>query len=264
MPLTPSLEDFAPDTFRFYRHALSVLQTERTPFLVGGAYALAYYTGIVRHTKDLDLFVRPSDVKQTLTILEAAGYRTEIVFTHWLAKTYLADDFIDVIFCSGNGLCPVDEDWFRHSVDGDVLGVSAHLIPAEEMIWQKAYIMERERFDGADVIHLIRALGRQLDWDRLLARFGPYGRILLSHLLLFGFVYPDDHESIPSRVLELLSSSLKEESSAPQDRRRCRGPLLSRTQYLPDVEQWGYPDPRQAPLGTMSEQQIVVWTDAGR
>ena len=31
------------------------------------------------------------------------------------------------------------------------------LIPAEEMIWSKAFIMERERYDGADVAHILRA-----------------------------------------------------------------------------------------------------------
>jgi hypothetical protein len=264
MSSTVSLEEFAPDTFRFYRQVLSVLQSAREPFLVGGAYALGYYTGIVRHTKDLDLFVKPNQVKQTLNVLEAAGYRTEMFFTHWLAKAYHADDFIDVIFSSGNGLCPVDDDWFRYAVDGEVLGISARLIPAEEMLWQKSYIMERERFDGADVIHLIRACGGQLDWDRLLHRFGAHRRVLLSHLILFGFVYPDDSKSIPTEVLEVLLGSIKVESSAPQDRRRCRGPLVSRTQYLPDIEEWGYPDPRLAPLGTMSKQQLADWTDAGR
>ncbi len=231
---------------------------------MGGAYAFGYYTGIVRHTKDLDLFVRPSDVQRTLSILQAAGYPAEIVFTHWLAKAYHADDFVDVIYSSGNGRCVVGDDWFRHAVDGQVLGVSARLIPAEEMIWQKAYIMERERFDGADVIHLIHARGRLLDWDRLLARFGPHGRVLLSHLILFGFVYPDDHESIPPRVLAHLIHSLKEESSALHERNRCRGPLLSRTQYLPDLEEWGYADPRLEPSGTMTKEQIAAWTDAGR
>jgi hypothetical protein len=264
MPRETSLEQSVPETYRFYRHVLSVLQTEQTPFLVGGAYAFTYYTGIVRHTKDLDLFVRPADAMRMLHLLGSAGYRGELYFSHWLAKAYHADDFIDVIFCSGNGLCPVDDDWFRHAVDGDVLGVAARLIPPEEMIWQKAYIMERERFDGADVLHLIRARGRQLDWHRVLTRFGPHGRILLCHLLLFGFVYPDDRESIPTSVIDALKKALTEEVNDPQQPRRCRGPLLSRTQYLPDIEQWGYPDPRLAPLGTMSEEQIAVWTDAGR
>ncbi len=58
------------------------------------------------------------------------------------------------------------------------------------MIWSKAFIMERERYDGADIAHLILACGRDLDWRRLLGRFGRRWRVLLSHLVLFGFVYP--------------------------------------------------------------------------
>jgi Uncharacterised nucleotidyltransferase len=259
-----TLEQFAPDTFRFYRHALEIMQASAPPFLLGGAYALGYYTGITRHTKDLDLFVRPADVQQTLDVLAQAGYRGEIFFSHWLAKVYHGDDFIDLIFNSGNGQCAVDDAWFEHALAGEVLRTNVRLIPVEEMIWQKAYIMERERFDGADVNHLLRARGRQLDWERLLARFGPHWRILLSHLVLFGFVYPDDQESVPAWVLRSLLARFHHEPSGTLNGRVCQGTLLSRTQYLPDIEEWGYADPRLAPLGTMTKEQIVPWTDAGR
>src|ERR1044071_7752165 len=50
------------DTNAFYRRTLHVLSDARTPFLVGGSHALLNYTGIVRETKDFDLFVRQSDV----------------------------------------------------------------------------------------------------------------------------------------------------------------------------------------------------------
>ena len=33
------------------------------PFLVGGAYAFARYTGIERHTKDFDVFVRAARLR---------------------------------------------------------------------------------------------------------------------------------------------------------------------------------------------------------
>jgi hypothetical protein len=185
---TQSLEQFAPCSFRFYRRALEIMQESGLPFLLGGAYAFGYYTGITRHTKDLDLFVRRDDVRSALGHFAAAGYRTELVFSHWLAKVFHGDDFVDMIYSSGNGLCAVDDAWFVHAVEGEVLGTPVRLMPAEEMIWQKAYIMERERFDGADVAHLIRARGKQLDWGRLLERFGPHWRVLLSHQILFGFV----------------------------------------------------------------------------
>jgi hypothetical protein len=260
-----TLEQLDPHAFRFYRDALAVMKASGVPFLLGGAYAFGYYTDITRHTKDLDLFVRPADARRALAALDAAGYRTEILFAHWLGKAHHHNDFIDVIFASGNGLCVVDDVWFAHAVEGVVLGTEARLIPAEEMVWQKAYIMERERFDGADVMHLLRARGRRLDWDRLLWRFGAHWRVLLSHLVLFGFVYPGDRDNIPADVLRTLTDRLFEEpADGREGDRLCRGPLLSRTQYLADTEEWGYGDARLTPLGRMSEEQVERWTDAGR
>ena len=259
-----TLEEFAPETFRFYRHVLEILRDAHLPFLVGGAYALSYYTGITRHTKDFDLFVRAADNRRTLDILAAAGYRMEHTFSHWLGKVFWDSDFVDVIHNSGNGLCPVDDDWFAHAVEGEVLGTRVAIVPVEEIIWQKAYIMERERFDGADILHLIRARGSHLDWNRLLARFGPDWRVLLSHLLLYGFVYPDEQDVVPPLVLQKLSERLREKPGSTPVAHLCRGPLLSRTQYLPDIEHWGYVDPRAAPLGSLTAEQVARWTDAGR
>jgi hypothetical protein len=47
-----------PRARAFYVHTLATLNASGVPYLVGGAYAFARYTGIERHTKDLDLFVR--------------------------------------------------------------------------------------------------------------------------------------------------------------------------------------------------------------
>ena len=49
-----------------------MLSTRRAcPFLVGGAYAFARYTGIERHTKDFDVFVRPRDFDRALDAFAA-------------------------------------------------------------------------------------------------------------------------------------------------------------------------------------------------
>jgi hypothetical protein len=257
-----NLENQAPVAFRFYHDALAVLRAADVPFLVGGAYAFACYTGIARHTKDLDIFVRPPDARRALQALQRAGYRTELTFPHWLGKAHHGGDFLDVIFSSGNGLCTVDEGWFEHAVEGEVLGEPARLVPVEEMIWQKSYIMERERFDGADVLHLLRARGATLDWGRLLARFGPHWRILLSNLVLFGFVYPEEKDAIPPAVLSTLVDRLADRAVA--NGRLCQGTLLSRMQYLPDTAEWGYHDARLLPGGKMSPEQIESWTAAGK
>src|SRR5262245_38098050 len=132
-------------TLAFYRRAVDALLAARAPFLVGGSYAYERYTGIARHSKDFDIFAREQDVDAILTILEAMGCRPERTFPHWLAKAYQGDDYVDVIYSGGSGIAVVDEEWFRHAVEGEVLGARVKLIPAEEMIWSKAFVMERER-----------------------------------------------------------------------------------------------------------------------
>jgi hypothetical protein len=252
-----------PDTAELYRTALEMLNRSGVPYTVGGTYAFQYYAGICRTTKDFDIFVRPRDVQRVLDVLKRCGFRTEIAFTHWLAKAHHGDSFIDVIHNSGNGVAEVDDEWFAHAVDEEILGVQAKLCPAEEMIWSKAMIMERERFDGADVAHLFRHCSGLLNWDRLVRRFGPNWRILLSHLVLFGFIYPGERALIPSSVIKELMNRLLAELDVPtRDSKVCQGTLLSRAQYLVDIDDWGYEDARLAPRGSLTPEQIAVWTAA--
>lgn len=257
----------SPRTREFYVRSMVVLTGAGVPFLVGGAYALKLFTGIERHTKDLDLFVKPIDLDRALETLEAAGFRTERAFPHWLAKAYESEDdgrrFIDIIYRSGNGLSSVDDEWFAHAIEADVLGVPARLTPPEESIWSKAFVMERERFDGADVAHLIRALGPTLDWGRILCRFGPHWRVLLAHLVLFGFIYPAERDKVPARVLLDMTDRLRSEAEAPVPKEPvCQGTLLSRAQYLDDLRRDGLADGRIEPRGTMTPGDVARWTAA--
>ncbi len=247
-------------SIRFYRRALGVLTDAGVPHLVGGAYAYARYTGIERHTKDFDVFIRREDFAKADWAFLKAGYKTDLTFPHWLGKAYSGDDFVDLIFSAGNGVAAVDDRWFEHAVKEQVFGVDVDLIPPEEMIWSKGLIMERERFDGADVAHVIRAVGDRLDWDRLLERFGPFWRPLYAHIVLFGFIYPSDRDKVPRRVLETLAARMREETEAGSANEKvCYGTIISRQQYLKDIDDWGYTDARLA-LGTMTEAEISHWT----
>jgi hypothetical protein len=252
-----------PDKAELYRRALEMLNRSGVPYLVGGTYAFHYYAGIARTTKDFDIFVRAQDLRRVLDVIERCGFKTEIAFSHWLAKAFSGEHFIDIIFSSGNGVAPVDDEWFAHAVNEEVLGVPVKLCAAEEMIWSKSLIMERERYDGADVAHLLRHCCGLLNWDRLVRRFGAHWRVLLSHLVLFGFVYPGERALVPSAVMRDLVNRLLAELEEPtRDSKVCQGTLLSRAQYLVDVDQWGYEDARQAPRGGMTADQIAEWTAA--
>jgi hypothetical protein len=234
---SPAHDEFDSEVAGFYRDALSLLQRSQVPFLVGGAYALARQTGIVRHTKDLDIFTRPADGPRVLQVLSAAGYRTELTDPRWLGKAFLGEDYIDVIFSSGNAIATVDDGWFAHAIDAHMLGLPVQLCPPEETIWSKAFVMERERYDGADIAHLLRASAGQLDWDRLLARFGTHWRVLLSHLILFGYIYPAESPQIPPSVMSTLLDRLQHEiHHPPAAGQLCQGTLLSRAQYAIDID----------------------------
>ncbi len=113
------------------------------PFLVGGGHALRHYTGGVRGTKDLDVFVRQSDAEALLDGMSAAGFETDLTFPHWLGKAHVEGEYIDVIYGSGNGLTEVDDHWFTYSHPAVVLGVGVKLCPPEEMIWSKSFVMEQ-------------------------------------------------------------------------------------------------------------------------
>ena len=254
----PVLDD---TTAEFYRRSLQQLNASGTPFLVGGGYAFSRYTGIERHTKDFDVFVLPEDCQRVLEILADNGCQTDLTFPHWLGKAFRGDDVVDVIFSSGNGEAPVDDRWFDYAVADVVLGIPVRLCPAEEMIWQKALIMERERFDGADVAHMLRARAGQLDWRRLVERFGSHWRVLLSHLVLFGFIYPAERNWVPSWVTNALLDRLALElREPPPTDQLCQGTIISREQYLVDISRWGYRDARLPPSGTMSRAAIAHWT----
>lgn len=252
-----------PDTAGFYRNVLETLNAEGVPFLVGGAFAFACFTGIQRNTKDLDLFIRREDYERAEHALRHTGYSTDLTFPHWLAKVHSGPAFVDLIFNSGNGISPVDEGWFDHAPPARVLGVPVLISPVEEAIWSKAFIMERERYDGADVAHLVRAYGDKLDWERLLRRFGPHWRVLLSHLVLFGFIYPGERALVPPWLMDHLMERLRRETARPPpDTELCAGTLLSREQYLHDVEQVGLTDARVTPLSTMTPEDVADWTQA--
>jgi hypothetical protein len=246
---------------QFYEDTLRALTSAGVPFVVGGALALKHFAGIARDTKDLDIFIRKRDLAHAMAVLAERGFETETPYPHWLAKAWSGPHFVDFIFDSANGVCPVDDGWFEHAARCTLWNVQVLVCPAEEMIASKSFVMERERFDGADVYHLLEACGTRLDWDRLLVRFGAHWRVLLGHLVFFTFVYPQKRNVIPKHVFDMLLDRAKSEQ-ASENVEVCCGTLLSREQYLVDLRERGYADARVKPWGPIAKEDIRRWTDA--
>jgi hypothetical protein len=255
MEITPTCP-IAPEesTARFYVDVLKQLDRAQVPYAVGGGYAMAHYTGIARNTKDLDLFIKPEDRDRTLTTLAAAGYKTEFFYPFWIAKALSGDAFVDLLYSSGNGVCVVDDLWFEHGVRSDVLGYQTLLVPAEEQLWSKAFVQDRDRFDGADVIHLILGRGRKFDWERLLWRFRTHEPVLLAHLLLFRYAYPTERDAVPDWVMQRLQDA-SADMPAPHAK-VTRGPFLAQRSYGVPVRDWGFIDGRLQPHGPLTQEEI--------
>ena len=163
--LAPSLEEeVAPEHRRLLSPRAAGAGGRGNPLPGGRRVRHACFTGIRRSTKDLDLFIRRQDYERAAALMRAEGWRTELAYPHWLAKVYAGEDFIDLIFNSGNGLTPVDDRWFEDNAWADVLGVPVRVANMEDSMLSKAFIMERERYDGADVAHLLRANAERIDW----------------------------------------------------------------------------------------------------
>jgi hypothetical protein len=245
----------------FYQDCFAILEEAGIRFLIGGAFAQSRHTQRNRDTKDLDIILRREDIVRMLAAFEHAGYQASVPYPHWLAKIHSNNHYLDVLFGSGNGVVHVDDSWFTHAVEAEVLDRNVRLCPPEELMWSKAFVQERERFDGADVLHLMHACAQTLDWDRLLARFDRHWPVLFGHIVLFMFAYPDRRSDVPRRVIDELTGRVQRLDQDGSEH-VCYGTLLSREQYLHDVDALGYEDARLQPRGGMTKRDLELWTQA--
>ncbi|HVI30613.1 hypothetical protein [Phenylobacterium sp.] len=232
-----------PEAEAFYAESLKLLTESGIPFLLSGTYAVTAYTGIVRPTKDLDVFCKAGDYPKILAFFQERGYRTDVEDERWIAKVWQDNHFFDVIFAMSNGTAPITDEWFEGNDTICVYGTEAKITPPTELILSKMFIQDRYRYDGADVAHVILRASDRIDWQRLLRYMEPYWEVLLTHLLNFRFIYPTERDTIPTWVMEELTSRLHAQVGLPAARVKvCRGRLFSPRDYVTDITEWGFAD----------------------
>jgi hypothetical protein len=237
-PTAPS-----PQAEAFYGEALRELSALGIPFLLAGTYAVSAYTGISRPTKDLDIFCKAGDYPRILGHFKTLGYPIEIEDERWLGKVYKGENCFDVIFASSNGTMPVGDEWFTHSRQIEVFGTPVRIVGPTELIWSKAFIQLRHRYDGADVVHVLLKQHDQIDWRRLLAFMELHWEVLLTHLLNFRWIYPTERDHVPRWLMDELLDRLKKQLELPPPQMKvCRGRMFSRVDYAIAVQQWGFAD----------------------
>jgi len=242
-PTNSTPASLQPEAIAFYAESLRRLQASGLPFLVSGTYAINAYTGLNRPTKDIDVFCKAGDFPRILQLFGKPEFETSIVDERWLAKVHKDPFFFDVIFNSTAGLGVITDQWFAEDFTAEILGVEVKLVPPTEMVFSKAFVQNRERYDGADVVHMILRQHEHIDWQRLLSYMEAHWEVLLMHVLNFRFIYPSEREIIPRWLLDELVDRLKLQADLPTVQTRiCRGRLFSPHDYEIDVRNWGFAD----------------------
>jgi hypothetical protein len=237
--ISPGLPKRQGDLFR---DVLMLFEGEGWPYAVAGAFALREHTGVSRFTKDLDLFLSPESASQALGFLREKGLKCEICDPVWLAKAHRDGYFVDLITGMSNGVMSVDASWIERARPANVLGVNSRVLAPEELLASKLFVVRRERFDGADIAHILFATHGKLDWDRILKLVGEHWELLLWALVLFRYVYPAHSNYVPQFLWQDLLGRFSEQVQLPNTGGGFRGGLIDDATFAIDVEEWGFED----------------------
>jgi hypothetical protein len=221
---------------------LTALNRCSVQYAVTGAFALHQHTGIWHQTKDLDVSLPPEAVPVALECLRGEGYRCEVPDPVWLAKAHHGDFFVDLISGMSNGILPVDECWIRRAHPAVIVGVPTRVLAPEELLASKIFVTRRERFDGADIAHILYGTRGMLDWTRLLEIVGEHWEMLLWCLVFFAYIYPNRIKTIPSTIWHHLLARFERKIANPDPHAPFRGSLVDEHLFAIDVREWGLED----------------------
>lgn len=207
-------------------------------FAMGGGLAFSAYSGNRRNTKDIDLYVLPGDHVRLLEMMAAHGFEeyTEVEYDPtWSWRGHRHGYIIDLLWRMLNNRAAVDEGWVSRGWEVTVQGVPLKLIPPEELLWSKLYILRRERTDWPDILGVLAAQASVIDWDYLLARLGEDAPVLGSVMSLFRWLCPGSATRLPPSLWERIGlSPISLPASKSVDSERVR--LFRGTDWFPATE----------------------------
>jgi hypothetical protein len=237
--------EFAPEQEQLFREVLTLLNEGGVPYVISGAFALREHTGICRDTKDLDIFLPPEAVGPAMAQLREHGFECQVNDPVWLAKAHRGDFFVDLITGMSTGTITVDQSWIERGSPSELFGVAVKILGPEELIASKLFVTRRERFDGADIAHVIYGTHGKLDWKRLYQLTGCHWQVLFWALVLYQYAYPAHSGYVPRWVWNDLIGRFRNEIEHPNPKAEFRGSLIDPLMFAIDVEEWGMPDLNQ-------------------
>lgn len=229
----PETNVFLPDDFDAYipaarwdvfRAAIRCAEAAGIRAAIGGGLAVSLLTGMWRAPHDLDLLVTPADRAAMIRILTEARfadyYDREPYDRSWIYRAVRNDVVVDTIWGFANGVADVDDAWIECGVRADLGGVTIRLVPVEELIWSKLYVVQGTRCDWPEIVNLLVAAAERMNWNRLISRCAGDETLLASVLTLFAWVAPGRAQSVPESVWQRLNLARPTERSPIVSRER--------------------------------------------
>jgi hypothetical protein len=183
---------------------MDALRSAGIPFLLGGGFALAAFIGRWRDTKDIDFYIKPADREASVAALSRAGfedYYTRLAYDRkWIYRSVRSNMIVDIIWSMANQRAQVDTAWFERAGSVFIRGQHLQVIPPEEFMWCKLYILQRDHCDWTDIFNLLYVHGARIDWDHLIKRLDDDTVLLKSMLTLYSWLCPRSVRKLPASL----------------------------------------------------------------
>lgn len=234
---SPSADPFPPTNWEIYRRVIERARERDVPFALGGAIGLCAYTGQWRTTRDLDFYIRPDDRDAMIQVLAESGlsdyYEKASYDRGWIYRGHADDTIADLIWGMPNQRTQVDHIWLDNGPEVTICGERLAIVPPEEMLWAKLYVMQRERCDWPDIFNLLYATGPTLDWEHLLERVGTDLPLLTSLLSTFRWLAPAHARTFPAWLWRHVELPVPEMQAGAE--------IMKERAFLLDTRPWFLP-----------------------
>jgi hypothetical protein len=148
----------------------------------------------------------------------------------WIYRATRDGSIVDIIWAMANHRQQIDDLWMSGPTV-DLRGHAVKTLPVEAMLWDKLYIMQRERCDWPDVLNLLYAAGASADWEMLVNRIGDDTPVLAGVLSVYRWLAPERAQQLPRWLWRRVGLEPVKPAAGPragEDFNKRRAELLDR------------------------------------